>query len=181
MIRILLIEDDAALIQSIRLMLGPNEFTIHVADLGEDGARLGKSCDYDVIVLDLNLPDMSGYDVRASLRVAKVNTPVLILSGLTGIEQKVKGLRFGADDYLTKPFHKDELVARIHAIARRSNGYAQTVVTVGDLVINLDTKAVEIAGQRVHLTVKEYQLLELLALRKEGALTKEALMSQSPF
>ena len=178
MIRILLIEDDAALIQSIRLMLEPNEFRVHVADLGEVGARLGKSCDYDVIVLDLNLPDMSGYEVLASLRVAKVNTPVLILSGLTGIEQKVKGLRFGADDYLTKPFHKDELVARIQAIARRSNGYAQTVVTVGDLVINLDAKTVEIAGQRVHLTVKEYQLLELLALRKEGALTKEVLMSQ---
>ena len=178
MIRVLLIEDDAALIQSIRLILEPNEFRVHVADLGEDGARLGKSCDYDVIVLDLNLPDMSGYEVLASLRVAKVNTPVLILSGLTGIEQKVKGLRFGADDYLTKPFHKDELVARIQAIARRSNGYAQTVATVGDLVINLDAKTVEIAGQRVHLTVKEYQLLELLALRKEGALTKEALMSQ---
>ena len=92
----------------------------------------------------LSLPDMSGYDVLRALRVSKVKTPILILSGTTGIENKVKGLGFGADDYLTKPFHKDELVARIHAIVRRSKGHAQSVVQTGDLVVDLDAKSVAI-------------------------------------
>ncbi len=178
MIDVLLIEDDAAVVQSIRLMLEPDAFVIEVADLGQEGLRLAMGHAYRIIVLDLNLPDMSGYEVLASLRSAQVNTPVLILSGSTGTEHKVKGLRFGADDYLTKPFHKDELIARLHAVARRSNGYAQSVVTVGDLVINLDANTVEIAGKGVHLTRKEYRLLELLVLKKEGPVSKESIMSQ---
>jgi two-component system cell cycle response regulator CtrA len=116
---------------------------------------------------------MSGYEVLRSLRVAKVKTPILILSGLAGIEDKVKGLGFGADDYLTKPFHKDELIARIHAIVRRSKGHAQSVIQTGDLVVNLDTKVVAMNGVRVHLTGKEYQMLELLSLRKGMTLSKE--------
>jgi two-component system, cell cycle response regulator CtrA len=120
---------------------------------------------------------MSGYEVLRSLRVAKVKTPILILSGLAGIEDKVKGLGFGADDYLTKPFHKDELVARIHAIVRRSKGHAQSVITTGDLIVNLDQKTVEVAGSRVHLTGKEYQMLELLSLRKGTTLTKEMFLN----
>ena len=109
-----------------------------------------------------NLPDMSGFEVLRSLRVSKVKTPILILSGLAGIEAKVKGLGFGADDYMTKPFHKDELVARIHAIVRRSQGQAQSVIQTADLVVNLDAKTVEIEQASVRLTVKEYELLELL-------------------
>jgi DNA-binding response OmpR family regulator len=93
---------------------------VYTTDLGEEGVELGKLYDYDVILLDLNLPDMSGYEVPKTLRINKVSTPVLILSGLAGIDDKVRGLGFGADDYMTKPFHKDELVARIHAIVRRS-------------------------------------------------------------
>jgi two-component system cell cycle response regulator CtrA len=112
-----------------------------------------------------------------SLRVSKVKTPILILSGLAGIEDKVKGLGFGADDYMTKPFHKDELVARIHAIVRRSEVHAQSVVQTGDLVVNLDTKMVEVNQARVHLTGKEYQMLELLSLRKGTTLTKEMFLS----
>src|SRR5207248_1656512 len=122
--------------------------------------------------LDLNLPDMSGFEVLRSLRVSKVKTPILILTGLGGIEDKVRGLGFGADDYMTKPFHKDELVARIHAIVRRSKGHAQSVIQTGDLLVNLDTKTVEVSGERVHLTGKEYQMLELLSLRKGTTLTK---------
>ena len=120
---------------------------------------------------------MSGYEVLQTLRVAKVKTPILILSGLAGIEDKVKGLGFGADDYMTKPFHKDELVARIHAIVRRSKGHAQSVITTGELTVNLDTKTVEVDGQRVHLTGKEYQMLELLSLRKGTTLTKEMFLN----
>ena len=175
--RVLLIEDDSATAQSIELMLKSENFNVYTTDLGEEGVDLGKLYDYDIILLDLNLPDMSGYEVLRTLRVAKVKTPILILSGLAGIEDKVKGLGFGADDYLTKPFHKDELVARIHAIVRRSKGHAQSVITTGDLVVNLDTKTVEVAGARVHLTGKEYQMLELLSLRKGTTLTKEMFLN----
>ncbi|HMN50492.1 MAG: response regulator transcription factor [Xanthobacteraceae bacterium] len=175
--RVLLIEDDSATAKSIELMLKSESFNVWKTDLGGDGVDLGKIYDYDIILLDLNLPDMSGYEVLKSLRVAKIKTPILILSGLAGIEDKVKGLGFGADDYLTKPFHKDELIARIHAVVRRSKGHAQSVINTGDLVVNLDQKTVEVDGARVHLTGKEYQMLELLSLRKGTTLTKEMFLN----
>jgi two-component system cell cycle response regulator CtrA len=175
--RVLLIEDDSATAQSIELMLKSESFNVYTTDLGEEGVDLGKLYDYDIILLDLNLPDMSGFEVLRSLRVSKVRTPILILTGLAGIEDKVRGLGFGADDYMTKPFHKDELVARIHAIVRRSKGHAQSVIQTGDLVVNLDTKTVEVSGARVHLTGKEYQMLELLSLRKGTTLTKDMFLN----
>jgi two-component system cell cycle response regulator CtrA len=128
-------------------------------------------------LLDLNLPDMSGFEVLRSLRISKVKTPILILSGLAAIEDKVSGLGYGADDYMTKPFHKDELVARIHAIMRRSKEHAQSVINTGDLCVNLDTKTVEIGGARMYLTGKEYQILEFLSLRKGTTLTKEMFLN----
>jgi len=175
--RVLLIEDDSATAQSIELMLKSANFVLYTTDLGEDGIDLSKVYDYDIILLDLNLPDMSGFEVLRSLRTARVKTPTLILSGLTGIEDKIKGFGYGADGYLTKPFHKDELVARIHAIVRRSKGHAQSLIETGDLVINLDSKSVEVSGTRVHLTGKEYQMLELLALRKGTTLSKEMFLN----
>jgi two-component system cell cycle response regulator CtrA len=175
--RVLLVEDDPATTQSIELMLKSESFNVSTTDLGEEGVDLGKLYDYDIILLDLNLPDMSGYEVLRSLRVSKIKTPVLILSGIAGIEDKVKGLGFGADDYMTKPFHKDELIARIHAIVRRSKGHARSVINTGDLTVNLDQKAAEVAGARVYLTGKEYQMLELLSLRKGSTLTKEMFLN----
>jgi two-component system, cell cycle response regulator CtrA len=175
--RVLLIEDDIAIAQSIELMLKSESFNVYTTDLGEEGVDLGKLYDYDIILLDLNLPDMPGFDVLRSLRVSKVKTPILILSGLAGIEDKVRGLGFGADDYMTKPFHRDELVARIHAIVRRSKGHAQSVIQTGNLVVNLDTKTVEVGGALVHLTGKEYHMLELLILRKGTTLTKEMFLN----
>jgi two-component system cell cycle response regulator CtrA len=175
--RVLLIEDDPTIARSIELMLKSESFNFYTTDLGEEGFNLGKLYDYDIILLDLNLPDMSGYEVLRSLRVSKVKTPILILTALGAIEDKVRGLGFGADDYMTKPFHKSELVARIHAIVRRSKGHAQSVVQTGDLVVNLDAKTVEVGGARVHLTVKEYQILELLSLRKGSTLTKEMFLN----
>src|ERR1700753_1200020 len=153
--RVLLIEDDSATAQSIELMLKSESFNVYTTDLGEEGIDLGKIYDYDIILLDLNLPDMSGFDVLRKLRVSRVKTPILILSGLAGIEDKTKGLGFGADDYVTKPFHKDELAARIHAIVRRSRGHAESVINFDGLSINLDSKMIEINGSRVHLTTKE--------------------------
>ena len=175
--RVLLIEDDSAMARSIELMLRSEGLNVYTTDLGEEGIDLGKLYDYDIIVLDLQLPDMSGFEVLKALRVAKVQTPVLILSGNAIVEAKVKALGFGADDYMTKPFHKDELIARIHAIVRRSKGHAQSVIQTGDLVVNLDTKTVEVQTQRVHLTGKEYQMLELLSLRKGTTLTKEMFLN----
>src|SRR6201982_689643 len=175
--RVLLIEDDSAVAQSIELMLKSESFNVYTTDLGEEGVDLGKLYDYDIILLDLNLPDMSGFEVLRTLRVPKVKTPILILSGLAGIEDKIKGLGFGADDYMTKPFHKDELVARINAIVPRSKGHAQSVIETDGLCVDVDRKTVEIDGARVHLTAKEYQMLELLALRKGRTLTKEMFLS----
>jgi two-component system cell cycle response regulator CtrA len=175
--RVLLIEDDSAMARSIELMLRSEGFNVYTTDLGEEGIDLGKLYDYDIIVLDLQLPDMSGFEVLKSLRLAKVQTPVLILSGNGIVEAKVKALGFGADDYMTKPFHKDELVARIQAVVRRSKGHSQSVITTGRLTVNLDAKTVEVDGQRVHLTGKEYQMLELLSLRKGTTLTKEMFLN----
>jgi two-component system cell cycle response regulator CtrA len=176
--RVLLIEDDRTTAQSIELMLNFESFNVYTTDVGEEGIDLGKLYDYDIILLDLNLPDISGFEVLRSLRVSKVMTPILILSGLAGIEDKVKGFGFGADDYMTKPFHKNELVARIHAIVRRSKGHAESVVQTGDLIVSLDQKTVEVSGARVHLTGKEYQMLEFLSLRKGATISKEMFLTQ---
>lgn len=175
--RVLLIEDDRATAQGIELMLKSEGFNIYVTDLGEEGVDLGKLYDYDIILLDLNLPDMPGFDVLKTLRVAKVDTPILILSGNADIDNKVRGLGSGADDYMTKPFHKEEMIARIHAVVRRSKGHSQSIIRTGDIAVNLDAKTVEVANQRVHLTGKEYQMLELLSLRKGTTLTKEMFLN----
>jgi len=175
--RVLLIEDDSAMARSIELMLRSEGFNIYATDLGEEGIDLGKLYDYDIIILDLQLPDMSGFEVLKSLRLAKVRAPILILSGNAIVEAKVKALGFGAADYMTKPFHKDELVARIHAVVRRSQGHSQSVITTGKLTVNLGAKTVEVDGVRVHLTDKEYRMLELLSLRKGTTLTKEVFLN----
>jgi two-component system cell cycle response regulator CtrA len=176
-VRVLLIEDDIGTSQSIELMLKSEAINVYTTDLGEDGIDLGKVYDYDIILLDLNLPDMSGFEVLRTLRSARIATPVLILSGLASIEDKIKGLGLGADDYVSKPFHKDELVARIQAIVRRSQGHAQSLITTGSLVVNLDSKTVTVNDIRINLTGKEYQILELLSLRKGSTLTKEMFLN----
>jgi two-component system, cell cycle response regulator CtrA len=176
--RVLLIEDDSSVAQSIELMLKSESFNVYTTDLGEEGVDLGRLYDYDIIMLDLNLPDMSGFEVLRSLRASKVKTPILILSGVASIEHKVKGLGYGADDYMTKPFHKTELIARVQAIVRRSRGHAQSVVQIGDLTVNVDAKTVHIKQVRVNLTGKEYQMLELLSLRRGTTITKEMFLSQ---
>ena len=152
--RVLLVDDDAAIARSIELMLKIEEINVYRTDLGEEGVDLGKIYDYDIILLDLNLPDMSGYEVLRSLRSAKVVTPVLILSGLASIEEKIRGLGLGADDYLSKPFHKDELIARIHALVRRSKGHAQSVIAAGDLIVNLEARNVELTARNCTLRLR---------------------------
>jgi two-component system cell cycle response regulator CtrA len=176
-VRILLIEDDSATAMGIELMLQSEGFNVYTTDLGEEGVELAKIYDYDLILLDLTLPDMGGIEVLRALRTGKIATPVMILSGNAEVGAKVKTFTGGADDYMTKPFHKDELVARIHAVVRRSKGHAQNVIKTGEITVNLDAKSVEVAGARVHLTGKEYQLMELLSLRKGATLTKEMFLN----
>jgi len=175
--RILLIEDDPATSKSIELMLGHANFNVYTTDLGEEGIDLAKLYDYDLILLDLVLPDINGHDVLRQLRVARIDTPILILSGETDTENKMRGFGSGADDYLTKPFHREELIARIHAIVSRSKGHSQSIIKAGDIEVNLDGKTVEDRGNTVHLTGKEYQMLELLSMRKGTTLTKEMFLN----
>jgi two-component system cell cycle response regulator CtrA len=175
--RILLVEDDPTTSRSIELMLTHANLNVYCTDMGEDGIDLAKLYDYDLILLDLNLPDMSGHEVLRQVRQARVETPILILSGADDTENKLKGFGFGADDYLTKPFHREELVARIHAIIRRSKGHSQSTIKTGRVTVNLDAKTVDVDGKAVHLTGKEYQMIELLSLRKGTTLTKEMFLN----
>lgn len=175
--RVLLVEDDPTTSQSIEMMLSSASMVVDVTNLGEDGLEIGKLYDYDIIILDLMLPDIDGYEVLRRFRNSKVETPVLILSGLTESENKVKGLGTGADDYLTKPFNKDELIARILAIVRRSKGHSDSIIRCGKLAVNLDAHTVEVDDKPVHLTGKEYGILELLSLRKSTTLNKEMFLN----
>jgi two-component system, cell cycle response regulator CtrA len=175
--RVLIIEDDPVDAASMELMLKSESFNAYSTDTGEDGVELAKLYDYDVITLDLTLPDMPGVDVIRQIRAAKVRTPILVLCALASIEDKVRALALGADDYMTKPFHKDELIARLRALVRRSKGHAHSVITTGNLSVNLDTKRAAVNGIDVPLTGKEYQMLELLSLRKGAPLTKEMFLN----
>ena len=175
--RVLLVEDDPTTSKSIELMLSHANLNVYTTNLGEEGIDLAKLYDYDLILLDLGLPDMNGHEVLRQLRMSRIETPILILSGADDTENKIKGFGFGADDYMTKPFHREELIARIHAIIRRSKGHSQSIINTGKVSVNLDAKTVEVDGKAVHLTGKEYQMLELLSLRKGTTLTKEMFLN----
>ena len=175
--RILLIEDDPNTARSIDLMLNHANFNVYLTDMGEEGVDLAKLYDYDLILLDLDLPDMNGMEVLRQIRLSRVDTPILILTGSDDTEVKLRGFGFGADDYMTKPFHREELVARIQAIIRRSKGHSQAVIRTGRMVVNIDARSVEVDGRAVNLTGKEYQILELLSLRKGTTLTKEMFLN----
>jgi two-component system, cell cycle response regulator CtrA len=175
--RVLLVEDDSATAASIEMMLRTEGFICDTTDLGEDGLEIGKLYDYDIIILDLMLPDIDGYEVLRRLRAARVRTPILILSGLAELDNKIKGLGFGADDFVAKPFDRRELIARIQAIVRRAKGHSESVIRTGKLTVNLDSRTVEVDSHPLHLTGKEYGILELLSLRKGTTLTKEMFLN----
>jgi two-component system, cell cycle response regulator CtrA len=177
---ILLVEDDVVTAAKIEAVLQDENFVCDATELGEVAVNRGKRLDYDIIILDLMLPDMTGYDVLRQLRAAGVHTPVLILSGLGEVDDKIKGLSFGADDFLTKPFEQRELIARIQAIVRRSKGRpgSGSGIRTGRLLVNLDSRTALIGDQRLHISPKEYAILELLSLRKGTTLTKEFLLHE---
>jgi two-component system cell cycle response regulator CtrA len=147
------------------------------SDTGEEALELSRHYEYDIVLLDLILPDIEGFEVVRRLRIARNDTPVLILSGLTRPQAKVKGLGLGADDFITKPFDKAELLARMQAVVRRSKGFSQPTLRIGSVELNLDSREVWVDGKQVHLTGKEYSILELLVLRKGMVLTKEAFLN----
>ena len=175
--RVLLVEDDLAAARGMVLMLKSAGMVVDQAETGEEAVELSRLYDYDIVVLDLILPDMEGYEVVRRMRAARQTTPVLILSGLSRPQAKVKGLGLGADDYITKPFDRQELIARIQAIVRRSKGFSTSRLRVGQLELDIDSREVAVSGTPVHLTGKEFAILELLMLRKGVVLTKEAFLN----
>src|SRR5215469_18680187 len=176
--RVLIASVDIFTVASIKLTLAKDNVNYDTTDLGEDGLQMAKLYDYDIILLDLPPPDIDGYEMLRRLRTARVDTPILILSGPGELGQRVKFLRFGADDFLTKPFDGGELSARIQAIVRRSNGHSQSTIRIGKLVVNLDTRGVSVDDQPVNLTNREYAILELLSLRKGTTVTRETFLNQ---
>ncbi len=170
--KVLLIEDDKPTADSVQMILGAEQITSVVATTAHEGYMQATSTPYDFIILDLMLPDEDGVDLLKRLRNQNVTIPVLILSSMGDTLRKVEGLRIGADDYLTKPFDKRELLARIHTIVRRSQGRAQSIVKVGKLEIDINDKMARVGGQSISLTNKEYSLLELLAMRRGATVSK---------
>ena len=175
--RVLLVEDDVTAARGVALMLKSSGAVVNHVDTGEEALELARHYDYDIIILDLMLPDIEGFEVVRRLRTNRNDTPILILSGLTRPAAKVKGLSLGADDFITKPFDRAELLARIQAIVRRSKGFSQSTLYIGPLRLNMDSREVTVDDKVVPLTGKEYSILELLVLRKGMVLTKEAFLN----
>jgi two-component system cell cycle response regulator CtrA len=174
----LLIEDDPATAQAVELMLRSDGHNVDHADLGKEGVDLATLYDFDVILLDINLPDITGWVVLEKLRSTGVKAPVIIVSGLAAIEDRVKGLDLGADDYMTKPFHRDELLARMRAVVRRRGGHTQSKITIGNVEVDLLAREVFASGSAVPLTPKEFDILETLLLRKGALVTKEQALER---
>ena len=176
--RVLFVGDELITARAVSLMLKSEcSAAVDVVDTGEEALDMARHYDYDAIILDLMLPDMEGFEMLRRLRATGRDTPVLVLSGLSRPQVKVRALSAGADDIMTKPFDKSELVARVQAIVRRSKGHSQPGLQVGPLHLNLNTNEVSVDGQPVHLTGKEYAILELLTLRRGMVLTKDAFLS----
>ncbi len=175
--RVLLVEEDLIAARGITLMLKAAGAVVDQTDSGEDALELLRHYEYDIVLLDLALPDIEGFEVVRRMRLARNDTPVLILSGITLPQARVKALSLGADDFIIKPYDKAELLARMQAVVRRSKGFSQPTVRLGRLELNLDSREVAIDGRDIHLTGKEYSILELLVLRKGMVLTKEAFLN----
>jgi DNA-binding response OmpR family regulator len=170
--RILVVEDEAKVASFIRRALEEESYAVDACGDGAQGFDLARAGCYDLIILDLMLPGMPGLEVLQALRKAQVAAPVLILTARSELDQKVKGLDAGADDYLTKPFAIEELVARARALLRRGTGDAAGILQVDDLAMNPATREVTRGGKRIELTAKEYALLEYLMRNAGRVLTR---------
>ncbi len=175
--RILVIEDDPTVGQYVKRGLEEHRWAVDLTTDGEEGERRASSEAYDLVVLDMRLPGKSGLDVLQSLRAKGFERPVLVLTAQDAVDAKVVALRAGADDYVTKPFAFEELLARVEALARRPRSLASQTITVGDLVIDQATREVRRAGELIELTPKEYTVLEYLA-RHQGRVMSRTLITE---
>ena len=175
--RLLIVESDSLMAQGLELQLKSEGFNVYTTDLGEEGVDLARIYDYDALVVDYDGADMPGMEVVRHLRQSKITVPILILCRSGDVDTLVKVLNEGADYYLGAPFHKTELVAALYSLIRRSRGHARSIVTTGQLEVDLEAKTVNAAGRRLHLTGKEYAMLELLSLRRGQTLSKENFLN----
>lgn len=175
--RILLVEDDTAIARSLKEGLEDESYAVDVANDGSEGYRTAAADDYDVIILDIMLPEMNGYEVCRALRNDGNKTPILMLTARDAERDIVEGLDTGADDYLAKPFSFDVLLARIRALLRRPNEKLEEILQVGDLKLDPSSKKVTRASQEISLTAKEYSVLEYLMRNKGKVLSKEQIIS----
>ena len=175
--RLLIVEDDAEVSQRIEAACALAGFNCHVAETGAEALEMTQIYEYAAIVLDIRLPDICGFEIISRLRAINNNTPILMLSGLSATEDKVKSLTMGADDYITKPFSKSELLARIYAIIRRSSGHSSSIIKIGQLEVNIKQHKVSVCGTELVLTSKEYAILELLAMKRGSVLAKETFLN----
>src|SRR5262249_19384841 len=176
--RLLLVEDDPVTSGSIKLMLQENGLRVDTTDLGEVAVSRSERRTYDLIILDLVVTDMDGYGVLSRMRAAGVKTPVLILSGLNAVQEKVKGLGLGADDFMTKPFAPRELMARVQAVIRRSSPHPERMIRIDPLLVDLDRREVTIDDRPVRLTPKEYAVIETLSRQKGKLVSRKSLLRQ---
>ncbi|MFN3652148.1 MAG: response regulator transcription factor [Armatimonadota bacterium] len=176
--RILVIEDDEVIADLLREGLEDARFSVDVASDGESGLRMARASDYGLIILDLMLPGRDGWSVCEALRRRRSTTPVLMLTARDAVEDRIQGLEIGADDFLPKPFDFRELLARVHALLRRDKVHRARVIRVADLEIDTVARAVRRAGETVHLTPREYTLLEALAANEGRTLTREMIQDR---
>ena len=175
--RVLIAEDDGLASRALVQLLRSNAVIVDQVDNGEEALELSRRYDYDVVLLDLILPDMEGYEVVRRMRSARIDTPVIVQSVSTRPQIRVRAFNMGADDVITKPYDHAEIFARMQAIMRRSKGYSQPKLRCGSLELSLESREVTVDGQPVHLTGKEYAILELLVLRRGMVLTKEVFLN----
>jgi len=175
--RALVVEDDASAWQGVEFILRSAGIMADQSDTGEEALDLARRYDYDIILLDLKLPDMDGCDVIRRLRAGRIDTPVMVLSGSFKPEAKAQALQLGADDFLSKPFDRMEMLARVQAIVRRCRGYSDAVLRTGSIELKLGSREVTVHGQNVALTGKEFAILELLVLRKGSVVSKEGFLN----
>lgn len=173
--KILIVEDEKKLANILKKGFTESDFIVEVAFDGEEGLYMASEFEYDAIILDLSLPKIDGLEILNKIREKGKITPVLILTARSEISDKIKGLNIGADDYVTKPFDFDELLARLNSLIRRSNNKPTPVIKIEDLVINLDAKTVFRAGNEITLSTGEYNLLEYLSLNKGKVVSRTVL------
>jgi two-component system cell cycle response regulator CtrA len=175
---VLLVEDDQKMSDIVRRLLERENMACDCVSTGEEASQIGHVYNYDVVILDIGLPDTSGHEILNKMRRSNMNAPVLVLSGINTIKDKTKALGFGADDYLTKPFVPEELVARIKALTRRFSGHSAPVVRVGSVELNMETKNIFVNQKLLNLTGKEYDILEFLIMRHGSTVTKAHFLTR---